>query len=132
MKTETLLKTAAILGLTAVIFGAMGAHALEAKISPDSLESFKTGVRYQMWHALALLAVAAIPLKFKYLKGLFWCWLLGVLLFSGSIYLLATREITGLEVGFLGPVTPVGGLMLIIGWVLLAFFAKGPAQENAE
>ncbi len=119
MKTNFTLKAASLLAFTAVILGAMGAHALESRLSADALESFKTGVRYQMWHALALLAVSFAPAKLSPLKYVSWFWLLGVILFSGSIYLLSTQSISGLALSFLGPITPIGGLLMISGWALL-------------
>ncbi len=116
------ISTAALLALTAVVLGALGAHALEEKLDPAQLESFKTGVRYQMWHALALLLLPALPLN-KGKNQIAWLWTLGILLFSGSIYLLSTRLLHGWPVAWLGPVTPVGGLLFMAGWLLLALFA---------
>lgn len=104
---------ASIYGLLAVIFGAFGAHALRDRLSADQLLSWETGVRYQMYHALGLLLMALLIEKGFSLKPTVICFGMGTLLFSGSIYLLS------LEVGprgLLGPITPVGGLMLIIGW----------------
>ena len=116
---KTLIITAAFFALTAVILGAMGAHALENSLSASSLISYKTAVRYQMWHALALLIFALSQYKLTPLKWVFILWVLGVLLFSGSIYLLSTQQATGLSLSFLGPVTPLGGALLIAGWILL-------------
>jgi uncharacterized membrane protein YgdD (TMEM256/DUF423 family) len=121
MNTTT---TAAILGATAVIAGAFGAHALKEVLNPEALNSYQTAVRYQMWHALALLLTGLLPLSNKALQRIGWCWLCGVLLFSGSIYLLHLGPLmSGSSWNFLGPVTPIGGLLLITGWVLL--FATG-------
>ena len=109
---------------TGVILGALGAHSLEKLLLPDhadSLESFKTGVRYQLFHALALLVLGLnsekIAPKALRLAGLLMQ--IGVVFFSGSIYLLATRSITDLSVGWLGPVTPIGGTLLISAWIIL-------------
>lgn len=110
---------AGILGGTAVVFGAFGAHALKEALDPESLNSFNTGVRYQMWHALALLALAASPVKIKQLKTIAQFWLFGVLLFSGSIYLLSIDELMNVNLSFLGPITPLGGLALIVAWIML-------------
>lgn len=121
MNTTT---TAAILGGTAVIAGAFGAHALKEVLSPEALSSFQTGVRYQMWHALALLFVGLSPLSHRNKVRIGWCWLIGILCFSGSIYLLHLGPLlTGNSWNLIGPVTPLGGLLLIVGWVLL--FATG-------
>lgn len=119
MNARSLLIAAGILGGTAVVFGAFGAHALKEALDPDSLNSFNTAVRYQMWHALALLAFAASPVKIKQLKNIARLWLLGVLLFSGSIYLLSIDELMNVNLSFLGPITPLGGLALIVAWIML-------------
>lgn len=112
----------AILGCIAVIFGALGAHALKEVLLPEQLHSFETGVRYQMYHAIAILFLAVV-LKNKSSKLLlttvnlfFW----GVVLFSGSIYLLTLKNIITADfLKFAGPITPIGGIILVLGWVLL-------------
>ena len=117
----------ALLGGLAVLLGAFGAHVLKAKLSPESLQIFETGVRYQFYHALALLLVALLSEKMNSsamnYSGYFF--IAGVILFSGSIYLLATREILGIDSwkSFLGPITPLGGLCFVSGWVLLLLAA---------
>ncbi len=113
------------MALLAVILGAFGAHILEEVITPDQLQSFQTGVRYQFYHALALLIIGILPFHFKP-KRLFditgWLFFIGIICFSGSIYLLACRDLLGLESWrWLGPITPFGGSLLIIGWTLLFF-----------
>ncbi len=121
----------------AVVLGALGAHALEALISPEQLDSFKTGVRYQAWHSLALiiLGFSGIQLlgkkSFKVLTILF---IGGIIFFSISIYLLSTRELLGIESwkSFLGPITPIGGLLLISGWLFLGFQAiRGSKSQRS-
>jgi len=110
-----------ILAGLAVIFGAFGAHALKEKISGENLLIFETGVRYQMYHAFALIIVFLLSSKINSpllnYSGFFF--VAGIVLFSGSIYLLACRELFGIEgwKSFLGPITPIGGLCLIIGWI---------------
>lgn len=113
-------------GVTAIIFGAFGAHALKVKLSADQLLSFETGVKYQMYHALFLLILSFNSyVSDKVKKGLFYFVSLGVLFFSGSIYLLSTQSIFGLQLNFLGPITPIGGALLIISWGLLfTYFVK--------
>jgi uncharacterized membrane protein YgdD (TMEM256/DUF423 family) len=108
---------------TAVILGAMGAHALESELSPESLESFKTGVRYQMYHALAILFLSIwLQRGYRnYVRITINLFIIGTICFSLSIYLLSTTAISGLELGFLGPVTPLGGVFLIIGWFVIFF-----------
>ncbi len=114
---------ASILGLIAVILGAFAAHGLRDALNTTSLESFQTGVRYQMYHAFFLFVVGLMPqLQPQQKKRLFWLVLLGVLLFSGSIYLLATNALTPIDFAFFGPVTPIGGLLLISAWGLLGFY----------
>jgi uncharacterized membrane protein YgdD (TMEM256/DUF423 family) len=108
------------LGLTAIILGAFGAHALKVRLSVEQLSSFETGVKYQMYHALFLLVLSFNShCTEKLKKTLFYLIVSGVLLFSGSIYLLSTRVISGFELKFLGPITPIGGLLLIIAWIFL-------------
>lgn len=117
------LKTAALLGALAVIFGAFGAHALKQAVSERYLAVFETAVRYQFYHVLALLAVGILfkefPNNYLLWSGRLFC--LGMLIFSGSLYLLTLLEAMGQQ-GFrwLGAITPVGGACLISGWIVLA------------
>jgi uncharacterized membrane protein YgdD (TMEM256/DUF423 family) len=118
---RTFLLIGSILGFLGVAFGAFGAHALRSRLSPEMLAVFETGVRYQMYHAFAILIVAAAighlgTARLLVLAG--WAFFIGVVLFSGSLYVLA---LTG--VGILGAVTPFGGLLFLLGWALLALFA---------
>jgi uncharacterized membrane protein YgdD (TMEM256/DUF423 family) len=107
----------ALLGGLAVAAGAFGAHGLRGHLSSDMLSAFETGARYQMYHALALLAVAVLlerrPSGMVRLAG--WCWVGGTILFSGSLYLLALTGTT-----WWGAVTPLGGVVLLVGWGTLA------------
>ena len=125
MKTFTLI-IGAVYGLVAVILGAFGAHALKKILSIDKLASFETGVKYQMYSALFLLIVGYI-LKFeapseKWISILM---IAGTFIFSVSIYLLAFSEVAAIPSKILGPLTPFGGLMMIISWAMLIFyFAK--------
>ncbi len=128
MKTFTLIAGAAY-GLLSVILGAFGAHALKKVISADKLVSFETGVRYQMYAALFLLIVGSI-LKFdtSVEKWISLLMVAGVFLFSVSIYVLSFSEVSTMSFKFLGPVTPLGGLLMIISWALLIYhFAKDRA-----
>ena len=111
----------AIFGVTAVIIGAFGAHGLEGKIDVDSIQSFETGVKYQMYHALLLL-ILGFNLKpdAKFIKGIFYLFLVGILFFSVSIYCLATNVLTPFfDFTTIGFITPIGGTLLIVGWVLV-------------
>lgn len=124
---KKILLTAAILGITAIILGAFGAHALKKALTETQLQSFEVGVRYQMYHALFLLVIGTFAfLNEKERLIIFWLTIFGVLFFSGSIYLLATNGITNLKTKFLGPITPIGGLLLISAWSYLfyAIFSK--------
>ncbi|MBR9832268.1 DUF423 domain-containing protein [bacterium] len=115
----------AAFGLLAVILGAMGAHALKSELSIDQLESFQTGVRYQIYHAIMLFIIAnRNNANSKLLNTVSTLFIIGIILFSFSIYLLSTRSITGIEgLSVLGPITPIGGLFLISGWIMLLFGA---------
>ncbi len=118
---KLLIRLGSIFGLLAVILGAFGAHALEKLLEPSQLETFETGVRYQFYHALAILAIGVLCHfgRKKTLQFAAWFFSLGIFLFSGSIYLLSTRTIHHLSVSWLGPMTPLGGLLLMAGWVCL-------------
>tara|TARA_R110002012_G_scaffold33203_2_gene97533 strand:- start:1168 stop:1569 length:402 start_codon:yes stop_codon:yes gene_type:complete len=117
---KKLLVVGIIYAVTAVVLGALGAHALEEYLTIDQLKSFETGVRYQMYHALALILVASIPgITNKTKKIIFYFFTIGVILFSLSIYLLTTASLWNVNFSFLGPVTPIGGLLLICGWIVL-------------
>ena len=110
----------ALFGFLGVLFGAFGAHYLKTRLSPEALQSFETGVRYQLIHALLLL-VLGFNLSFETALEAWICRLvlIGILLFSFSIYLLVWTGHKGRKWKFLGPVTPLGGLCLLAGWALL-------------
>lgn len=111
---------AAIMGAVAIILGAFGAHGLKQVLDEAQLATFETGVKYQMYHALFLLFVGTTAmLTEKDKKTIFYLVVTGVLFFSGSIYLLATKAVTGCDFKVLGPITPVGGLLLILAWGIL-------------
>ena len=112
-----------IFGLFAVIFGAFGAHALKELLSSEQLLSFETGIRYQFYHSFLLIAISCKARLCT--KSIYMLIIAGILLFSGSIYLLNIREVVGADwLKVLGPVTPVGGLLLIIAWVSLIIRAS--------
>ena len=112
------------LGMIAVILGALGSHALKEVLSPEQLESFTIGVRYQMTHVLLLMIVLLTSYFDEDVKQTsFWLTIVGILLFSGSIYLLNLQQLLGVRLSFLGPVTPIGGLFLITNWGFLALKA---------
>ncbi|MDP2069538.1 MAG: DUF423 domain-containing protein [Lutibacter sp.] len=120
--TQFTLLFASILGGLAVIFGAFGAHALKKILSDEQLKSFETGIKYQMYHAIVLLVVGFnVNLETAAEKYMVYSFMLGVLLFSFSIYGLVISSANNKKLTFLGPVTPLGGLLLIIGWGLLFY-----------
>ena len=114
---RTFLAIGALLGLVAVAAGAFGAHALEARLSPDRLAIFETAARYQMYHALALLGVpiaaALLPATTSLVNAAGWSFVAGTIVFSGSLYLLALGGPR-----WLGAITPLGGLAFLAGWAL--------------
>lgn len=113
---------AGLLGLLAVIFGSFGAHALNKTLTQEQLQSFETGVRYQMYHAIVLLVIGY---DFRFNKPLdtyiVYCFIIGTFLFSFSIYILTIGASMGKNFKFLGPITPLGGLLLVVGWALLTY-----------
>jgi uncharacterized membrane protein YgdD (TMEM256/DUF423 family) len=119
---------AGISGAIAVALGAMGAHFLKSKaetgmITANDLQAFGTAVKYQMYHSIVLLFLALFAEKVNpgQLKRSANCFMAGIILFSGSLYLLSTSKLIGISnLKWLGPVTPIGGIFLITGWVLLA------------
>jgi len=113
-----------VLAVLSVILGAFGAHGLKGQIEPSSLDSFRTGIRYQMFHALGLILFASMNSVIQSGLGRLgaWAFVIGTVFFSGSIYLLTTSKVTGIGMtSVLGPMTPIGGVFLIIGWFLFMF-----------
>jgi uncharacterized membrane protein YgdD (TMEM256/DUF423 family) len=109
-----------ILGILSIVFGAFGAHALKKVLTEERLNSFEVGVRYQMYAAITLLIIGfhldftTTTEKWAY-YGIFW----GCILFSGSIYFLSLKDVLKANLRFLGPITPLGGLLMIVGWIML-------------
>ncbi|WP_027881114.1 DUF423 domain-containing protein [Mesoflavibacter zeaxanthinifaciens] len=117
MTQQTFIITGAFFGMLAIIFGAFGAHALKKILSDDQLKSFETGIKYQMYHAIVLLLLG---FNFQFsTSAMYWCFTLGIVLFSFSIYGLILSDVKGKKLKFLGPITPIGGLLFVIGWLLL-------------
>lgn len=123
---KRLIAIPAMLGAIGVIFGAFGAHALKTRIPPEALDTIKTGVLYLFIHVLA--AMLAMILHGLHGQSV---WLVrsarafvaGVILFSGSLFVIGTSSLTGLHIGIFGFITPLGGLCFIAGWTLLAVWA---------
>ena len=109
----------------AVIIGAFGAHGLEGKVTAAQISAYETGVQYHFYHTFAVFIAAWLAVHFK--DSIFqkagWFFIVGILFFSGSLYLLATRSLLGIEnwAKILGPITPIGGTLFIIGWGILTY-----------
>jgi uncharacterized membrane protein YgdD (TMEM256/DUF423 family) len=122
--SKSFLLIGAILGAISVVLGAFAAHGLRKIVPPESVTTFETGVRYQFYHTFALLILAILMERFpgSLMNWAGYCFIIGILLFSGSLYLLAvlrTSETVG--VNSVGLITPIGGLFFIAGWILLFF-----------
>lgn len=117
---KQIILTASFFGLLAVILGAFGAHGLEGKISDYQLDTWKTANQYHFYHTFALLFISTFSrAKSQSIRVSFIAFTIGVFLFSGSLYLLSVRDLIGLG-GFtsvLGPITPLGGLSFMVGWI---------------
>lgn len=124
------LRAAGVLGALAVVGGAFGAHGLETRLSEEMLEVYEVAVRYHVYHAIALLAVAAGAgnlWRSKWTRVACWAFICGTVVFSGTLYALALTETR-----WLGAITPVGGVALIAGWVLLACAAGALAEHGTK
>ena len=138
MLSKYFISIAAFLGALTVALGAFGAHALKAVLSPAALTTYETAVRYQMYHVVALLITgilmnkAASPRQQKLLNraGLFF--IDGIVLFSGSLYFIVAKPFLGIEgLPWVGVITPMGGLLWMVAWVLLAL-SQLPSVENSK
>ena len=117
---QTFLLIGALAGFTGVTLGAFGAHGLRGRLSPEMLAVFETGVRYQMYHALAIIATGLIAARLSgwLIVAAGWLFTAGIVLFSGSLYVLALTGVT-----ILGAITPLGGVAFLLGWACLAMAA---------
>ncbi|WML91172.1 DUF423 domain-containing protein [Thiothrix lacustris] len=127
MEKNHFLLIGSLSGMLAVILGAFGAHGLEQLVDAKMLQRFHTGVEYQFYHALALLVISILykNIRNKYIVFAGYAFLLGMILFSGSLYLYVLTGIKGIAM-----ITPIGGLSFVIGWGLLAFSAKNFAYSE--
>ncbi|MBN8641189.1 MAG: DUF423 domain-containing protein [Flavobacteriales bacterium] len=124
---KKIISAAGFFGMSAIILGAFGAHALKKLLTIDQLTSFETGVKYQMYHALFLLFLGlSNQISHKTKKTIFILVVNGIVCFSGSIYLLSTTAITNVNFKSIGFITPIGGLLLIVAWsvLMIHFFKK--------
>lgn len=128
---KSFIRVGGFFAMCAVIFGAFGAHSLEQVLEAEQLATFETGVQYQFYHALALifLGLWLYFRKTKTMEYAGWAFILGIILFSGSLYLLSVREWLNLKVNWIGPVTPLGGTFFIVGWAILLYASF---QENGR
>lgn len=118
MTSKNFLLTGAVFMILAVAFGAFGAHIVQNMLSPDRFEVYQTAVEYHFYHALGLLIIGAVTLSIEPSKWITWsgyCLVAGILIFSGSLYLLTLTD-----TGWLGAITPIGGLAFILGWILFS------------
>lgn len=130
---KTILVTATLLGIIGIVLGAFGAHGLKQLIAPEAVQTFETGVRYQMYHALFLLLIGTsnwVQIKSK--RIVFYLTLIGILFFSGSIYALATNTLSGFDFRTIGFITPIGGLLLISAWTVLLINFLKLKTDNSE
>ncbi len=126
---KTIFVVGILFGITAIILGAFGAHGLEDVLTESKLDTFETGVKYQMYHALFLLIVSQLKaLSLTNKKTVLYLTALGVIFFSFSIYFLATNELTAFDFTTIGFITPIGGLLLISAW---AFAGLGVLRSKS-
>ena len=119
---KVLLVLAGLSGIVSVLLGAMGAHWLKEKLNYWEMHSFETGVKYQMYHTLALIAVVILLDRFptRTLECSGYSFVVGIITFSGSLYLLSLKSLLHIDkLSILGPITPIGGVAFILGWLLL-------------
>jgi uncharacterized membrane protein YgdD (TMEM256/DUF423 family) len=112
---------ASVFGILAVMLGAFGAHGMKKLISAAEMDTWQTAVQYQFYHTFALLFLSTFSrFRSRTINAASWFFTFGILLFSGSLYLIAAKELLNLgDIGLLGPLTPIGGLLFILGWVSL-------------
>ena len=120
MTSQLVLLSACFFGALSIVLGAFGAHALKKILPTNLMQSFETGIKYQMYHAITLLIIG-LQLKFEdnLEQAIGWFFIIGTILFSFSIYGLCLSSAKNLKIKILGPITPLGGLCLVTGWVLL-------------
>ncbi|MCM4163820.1 MULTISPECIES: DUF423 domain-containing protein [unclassified Arenibacter] len=130
---KTIFGTGIFFGITAILLGAFGAHGLEKMIDAKAIVTFETGVKYQMYHALFLMILGGCNLLGNANKKIVYYFIVaGVVCFSFSIYLLATNELSGFDFKKLALLTPLGGILLVIGWILLGIkvLRREPSNPN--
>jgi uncharacterized membrane protein YgdD (TMEM256/DUF423 family) len=131
MKQATILRVAALCGMFAVIMGAFGAHGLKQLVEAQSILTWETAARYQFYHALALLVISSLMKESssKFLGLAATMFLFGMLFFCGSLYMLSIRTLFSFNLDWLGPITPIGGLFFVAGWLCLFLSAGKQAGQ---
>lgn len=121
--TKRILIAAGAMGAFSVILGAVGQHFLAGNISEKSMTYYEISYTFMMYHTLALLALTFMNryVKRSYLKIVFYLFIVGIILFSGTLLLSSLKEVTGMGIGPLSKLTPIGGLSLIVGWIMIVF-----------
>ena len=133
---KSFMRLGSILAAIAVILGAMASHMLKEHLSPEHIDTFETGVRYQFYHSFAILLVGILYHfgKKSRLNIAGWLFFSGIILFSGSLYILSIQETLSLKMSWLGPVTPIGGTLFIAGWIFLflSTYQHGERKKKPE
>jgi uncharacterized membrane protein YgdD (TMEM256/DUF423 family) len=126
MKQATILRVAALSGMFAVIMGAFGAHGLKQLVEAQSILTWETAARYQFYHALAMLLISSLMKEgsSKFFGLAATMFMFGMLFFCGSLYMLSIRSLLSVDLAWLGPITPIGGLFFVAGWLCL-FLSAG-------
>ena len=120
---KKIILSALIFGIISIVLGAFGAHALKKMLSVDQLSSFEVGVKYLMYQAFFLFFIGTTQMVLEKQKRIiFYLTLVGTILFSGSIFLLTTKTVSGIDFKLLGPITPIGGLLLILSWGITFYY----------
>jgi uncharacterized membrane protein YgdD (TMEM256/DUF423 family) len=129
---RTALKAGAIFGLLAVVLGAFGAHGLKPLLDADKMHVYETGITFQFYHSLALLVLGILYKSFpnKMMRAATGFFISGVVLFSGSLYVMAFLSIAGTSIGAAGFITPIGGVMLILGWLMMFIGFSTPNKDK--
>ncbi len=119
---KNIVATGSFIMAVTIAIGAFGAHGLKEMLDADSLNTFEVGVRYQMYHAIGIVILGMLPsISQKLKQRVFWLFIIGILCFSGSIYLLSLNSVLPFNAKSIGFITPIGGLFFIIGWIMLAY-----------
>ncbi|MBK7870381.1 MAG: DUF423 domain-containing protein [Saprospiraceae bacterium] len=127
------LRLGSLMGMLAVVLGAFASHSLKNMLTPEEIATFEIGVRYQFYHAFAILIVSIFlyirETKFATIAG--WLFFIGIILFSGSLYLLAFKNIAyQFPTGVVAPITPIGGVLFIAGWIFLFLSSYQTPEKN--